>query len=109
MLILDIDEYAGTVASNPYPEAESEPKSLHLFFLASKPAEASLKTLDDVKAVDERFCLIGKVLYLHAPSGIARSRVAASAEKVLGVTTTARNWRSVRNVLDIAKSITAES
>jgi len=43
----------------------------------------------------ERFSLADRVFYLHAPEGIGRSRLAASAERLLGVSATARNWRTV--------------
>jgi uncharacterized protein (DUF1697 family) len=42
------------------------------------------------------------VFYLHAPEGIGRSKLAANTEKVLGVATTGRNWRTVRKVMAMA-------
>jgi len=41
--------------------------------------------------------------FLHAPDGIERSRLAANIDRHLGVTATARNWRTVRKLLDLAK------
>ena len=43
------------------------------------------------------------MFYLHAPDGIGRSKLAANIEKVLGVPTTARNWRTVRKVMEMAQ------
>lgn len=42
-------------------------------------------------AIGERLAVRGRVLYLHAPQGIGRSRLAARAESLLGVSATARN------------------
>jgi uncharacterized protein (DUF1697 family) len=42
-------------------------------------------------------------LYLHAPEGIGRSRLAARAESLLGVAATARNWRTVTQLLELAR------
>ena len=86
------------IAHNPFPEAEAEPKSLHFYFLADLPKVPNLAAIEQAKAPSEAFQLIGQVFYLHAPDGIGRSKLAASAEKKLGVATTARNWRTVQKL-----------
>ena len=103
MLLLALDELETAAESNPFPEAVSEPKTLHLCFLASEPKNPDLKTVERVRSGSERFALKGKVLYLHAPEGIGRSRLAAAVEKALGVAATGRNWRSVAAILAMAK------
>ena len=90
------------MTANPFPEGESRPKTLHLFFLESPPADPDLESLDSIKTATERFSLLGSVFYLHAPDGIGRSKVAARVEKLLGVTATARNWRTVSKVMALA-------
>jgi len=102
-IILHLEELENALESNPYPEAENEPKSLHLYFLASEPQNPNLDTLEKLKQDNERFAIKGKVFYLHAPDGIGRTRLAARAEKALGVTVTARNWRSVARIFEMAK------
>jgi uncharacterized protein (DUF1697 family) len=49
VLLLDVAEMEQAIASNPFPEAETEPKTLHLYFLADPPENPDLKTLDDLK------------------------------------------------------------
>ena len=102
VLVLPLQEFRNAIASNPFPEGESDPKSLHLFFLESLPANPDVKRLEYLKSSSERFRLIGSIFYLHAPEGIGRSRLAANAEKALGVAATARNWRSVGAILSLA-------
>jgi uncharacterized protein (DUF1697 family) len=103
VFLLELDELENAIASNPFPEAESEPKTLHLYFLASVPKSPDLKMLEGIKRESERFKLKGKVFYLHAPDGIGRSKLAVQAEKSLGIAVTARNWRTVCKVLAMAK------
>lgn len=103
VLLLELAELEGALAANPFPEAEAEPKSLHLFFLEVEPQEPDFETLEDKKADSENFALIGKVFYLHAPEGIGRSKLAQGAEGALGVPTTARNGRTVNKILELAK------
>lgn len=103
ILLIPLPEFEAALSNNPYPEGEGEPKSLHLYFLAIKPSNPELPKLHTLKKESERFTLRGKVFYLHAPEGIGRSRLAAQVEKGLGVPATARNWRSVNKILEIAK------
>jgi len=105
VLLLGIADLESAVATNPFPEAEDEPKSLHLWFLAERPARPSLDALKGCQAANERFALKGGVFYLHAPDGIGRSKLAARVEKALGVEATARNWRSARKVLELARTL----
>lgn len=95
VLILGAGELERAVRSNPFPKATADPKSLHLFFLASSPDSPDLDALTAVKSRSERFRLLGRVFYLHAPDGIGRSKLATKVEKALGVAATARNWRTV--------------
>lgn len=103
VILLDSEEAEKAVGSNPFPEAESEPKTLHLLFLASVPKNPDLDALEAIKGGRERFVLKDSFLYLHTPDGIGRSRLAANAEKLLGVPATGRNWRTVRKVLAMAQ------
>ncbi|MDH5638603.1 MAG: DUF1697 domain-containing protein [Nitrospinota bacterium] len=103
VILISLDELEKAASSNPFPEAEKDPKSLHFFFLAELPSNPDMERLEQVKSDSEAFVLRGQVFYLHAPDGIGRSKLAAKAEKLIGVAATARNWRTVRKVLQIAK------
>jgi uncharacterized protein (DUF1697 family) len=103
VLLLAAAELAKVVEANPFPEAAAVPKSLHTFFLDAKPAKASLSSLGSLQSKTERFELRGSLLYLHAPDGIGRSKLAANVERRLGVAATARNWRTVCKMLEIAE------
>jgi uncharacterized protein (DUF1697 family) len=102
VLVLRIQELEHAIAANPFREAAREPKSLHLWFLAAEPAQPDFQALDRLKADSERYKLDKKVFYLHAPDGIAESRLAAGVENCLGVEATSRNWRTVTKVLEMA-------
>jgi uncharacterized protein (DUF1697 family) len=102
VLVLPPGDLERAVKGNPFPEAEANPKSVHLFFLAEPPKKPDLKALEALKAKGERFALKGKVLYLHTPDGFGTSKLAARAERVLGVEATARNWRTVTTLLEMA-------
>jgi uncharacterized protein (DUF1697 family) len=102
-LVLGLEAIRQACANNPFPEAEADPQSLHLGFLAAKAQRPDLDKLYSLKKASERFHLGDDVFYLHAPEGVGKSKLAASAEKLLGVPMTDRNWRTVCKVLELAE------
>jgi uncharacterized protein (DUF1697 family) len=103
VILLKKADMERAVKSNPFAEAESNPKTLHLAFLDSIPANPDLEGLQKLSANGEKFRLSGKLFYLHAPGGVGRSKLAAAMEKRLGVPITARNWRTVLKLRDMAE------
>ena len=102
ILLLTLAQFEQAAKSNPFKDAESEPKTLHVFFLAEATTATTLGPLTVIKKESESFSLLDQVFYLHAPEGIGRSKLAVKVEKVLGVPTTARNWNSVSKILALA-------
>lgn len=102
ILILSRDEWQAAMDANPFPEAQAEPKTLHLFFLASAPEAPDLDALEQLQVPSERFHLTDGVFYLHSPDGIGRSKLVARIGKSLGVEMTARNWRTVERLWEMA-------
>jgi uncharacterized protein (DUF1697 family) len=109
ILVIKLADLEAAMVNNPFPEAESEPSSLHLGFLASVPDSPDLKKLENLKKESERFCLKDRIFYLHAPEGVGRSRLAASSEKLLGVPMTDRNWNTVRKLREMTTNIVLQS
>ena len=105
VLLLSVADYQSILAANPFPAAVDDPKSLHVSFLAAAPPEPDLQMLEMLKSPTERFALLDKAFYLHAPDGIGRSKLAAKVEKCLGVQATGRNWRTVSKLAELAASI----
>jgi uncharacterized protein (DUF1697 family) len=103
--ILPQSAFEKAAAANPYPEADADPKSVHLFFLDEKPAAKATAALEKLRAERERFALKGAIMYLHAPDGVGRSKLAAGAEKALAVPATARNWRTVGKLIEMAREL----
>ncbi|WP_320130211.1 DUF1697 domain-containing protein [uncultured Sphaerochaeta sp.] len=99
--VLDQRQLEDAILQNPFPINSG--KELHFFFLQSPPKEPDIERLSFIKIESEEFKLTDKVFYLYAPKGIGRSRLAYSVEKALGVTTTARNWNTVKKLSEMVK------
>ena len=102
LFIIDLNDLLATIKSNPFPKAVSDPKTLHFFFLAEPAVDPDIKAIDNAKRQTETYKLTPRVFYLHAPDGIGRSKLAANAEKHLGVVATARNYRTVERLKSMA-------
>ena len=103
VLVLTPRELAKAAAGNPYAEADEQPASVHLFFLAARPKKPDLESLEALRTSTERFTLKGKVFYLHTPDGFGRSKLASRAERLLGIEATARNWRTVTTLVGMTR------
>lgn len=101
VLLLKDTELADVIAKNPYSDSKLDPKTVHFFFMDDLPIDPNIDDIEDAKAASESFTIMGRVFYLHAPDGIGRSKLAAKAERLLGVPTTARNRRTVRKLFDM--------
>ncbi|MBK8902676.1 MAG: DUF1697 domain-containing protein [Anaerolineaceae bacterium] len=108
VFLLDLASLQEAITANPFPEGEAEPKSLHLFFLDAVPQDPDLDALEELKAHNERFALIDKVFYLHTPDGIGRSKLAEKFGRGWDVSITARNWRTVSKVMEMATAVSTE-
>jgi uncharacterized protein (DUF1697 family) len=104
VLVLTRADLESAAAANPFPEAHKNPKSVHLFFLGERPKKPNIDGCNALKTRTERFELKDRVFYLHTPDGFGTSKLAGRAEKLLGVAATARNWRTVMALVEMAKT-----
>jgi uncharacterized protein (DUF1697 family) len=102
IMVRDIGRFEQLVKRNPYPEVAGEPTKLHAYVLEREPTAEEAKRLAEKCTGPEAFEIKGDVLYLHAPDGLGKSVFANLIPRVLKVPGTARNWRSVLSLLDMA-------
>ena len=102
VMVLSAAELAAAAEANPWLEANDAPTSLHVYFLASEPAAPDLAAMKAIKRNNECFVLRGRVFYLFALDGVGQSKLAERAERLLGVAATARNWRTVTTLVEMA-------
>lgn len=104
IFLLNAEMLQKAIAANPYPEAVEEPKSLHLSFLEEVPSPEGVSRASELISGSERFSVIDRCLYLHAPDGIGRSKFAGSVDRALKVSATGRNWRSITKIAEIVSA-----
>ncbi len=96
-------ELAAVIAANPFAEqAAADPTRVHASFLADQLDPAALDELETGRFAPEEVVAGDRVLYLHLPDGIGRSKLAAAlTDRRLGTLATARNWRTVEALADL--------
>jgi uncharacterized protein (DUF1697 family) len=99
VLVIGRAELAAAIRGNPFQGADRNHKCLHLYFLAGHPQSPDLDSLARLDAGREAFELKGGVFYLWTPDGFADSVLRSRVERSLGVPATARNWRTVNELL----------
>ncbi|TPI39354.1 DUF1697 domain-containing protein [Mesorhizobium sp. B3-1-9] len=102
IMVRDAGWFERLVKDNPYPEVAGEPTKLHAYALEREPTAEETQRLSDKCTGPERFEIKGDVLYLHAPDGLGKSVFANLIARTLKVPGTARNWRSVMALLEMA-------
>lgn len=97
-------DFTSALDDNPFVDQVTEGKQLHVFFYdgtADKWDEAAIRAL----AVDgEDAALRRGVVYLYAPNGIGRSKLAEKLPRFLPVRHSARNLNSVQAILALARA-----
>jgi uncharacterized protein (DUF1697 family) len=89
---------------NPFLKGESDPKKLHVVFLDSRPGAKAKADLDPDRSPPDRFDVRGREIYLHLPNGSGRSKLTIDYfEHRLGTKATARNWRTLTNLVELTQ------
>jgi len=105
VLLLDTARFRAIASENPFRDIVEEPKHLHVWFLAGTASNPDLDAINDLKADSERYDLTKHAFYLHAPDGIARSKLAAKVDRLLGVSATGRNLNTVNKLLALVDTV----
>jgi len=100
------DAWRRIIEENPFTSEAEQHKSVSAIVLDDTPPPDVLENLRTL-ATTEQMELKDGVLYLHAPDGFGRSKVAANLDRVLKVPLTGRNWRTVLTLMDMADKAAA--
>lgn len=88
----------------PFPAADLEPKQLHVTYLSAPVTPDRFAVIRQDTFLPEEFRLGDRALYLYAPNGLGRSKLAEQLSKpriTKGVTATTRNWNTVVKLVEM--------
>ncbi|MFP3992510.1 DUF1697 domain-containing protein [Streptomyces sp. E11-3] len=88
----------------PYPAESLEGKQLHVTYFSQPVEPERLASVDPADYAPEDFQLGDRVLYLYAPDGLGRSKLAEALARpalLKGVVATTRNWNTVAKLVEL--------
>ena len=95
-------EMALTIDENPFKKAD--PDQLHVFFLPAKAPPDLLKKFNQKPFAPEK-CVAARDVYAYLPNGMGNSKIVAALGKLPALQhATARNWRTVSKLLEMANA-----
>jgi uncharacterized protein (DUF1697 family) len=98
------EEIARVLESNPFlNQAAVDLTRLYVVFFSGSPDLLDVKKLASIPSGDDQFRCHDDILFLYLPNGAGESKLAnAPFEKLLSVRSTARNWRTINNLHEMA-------
>ena len=100
-------ELDDALGRSPFVDAEEDLALLHLILFDQTPSPERVAQLDADVGLPDRFEVIGREVALWYPEGSARSKLTINYfEKVLDVSGTARNHRTLRALVPMDAALT---
>lgn len=107
VVVRSAGEWRRFASGSPFPDAEQErPNLLHLALPKAPPQAGALERLRPYAKAGERIELRDEALWIDFVGGVAKSRLTPGVlERVVGSTVTARNWRTVQKLAEMARAL----
>ncbi|MEU5896871.1 MULTISPECIES: DUF1697 domain-containing protein [Streptomyces] len=107
VLVRDHAYLKAVVDACPFPAADLEPKQLHVTYFSGPVDPSRFSSVDEPAYLPEEFRLGDRVLYLYAPDGLGRSKLAdvlARPRLTKGLVATSRNWNTVTRLEEMTRA-----
>jgi uncharacterized protein (DUF1697 family) len=88
----------------PFPASELAPKQLHVTYFSAPVTPERFAEIDPAAHLPEEFRLGDRCLYLYAPEGLGRSKLAEALSRprlTKGLIATSRNWNTVLKLVEM--------
>lgn len=100
------NELKTAVKLNPFiSEMDTDHSKMAVIFLTEKPTPDQIARIAEVDYPPDKFKIVGKEIYIYCPNGFGRTKLYTNFfENKMKVTGTARNWKTINAVLEIAET-----
>ena len=105
VMMRNIEELRIVYSSNPFiGEERFDPARTAAIFLHDVPSEAQIQKVIKADYPPDKFKIIGREIFIFCPNGFGRSKIYTNFfENKMSVTGTARNWKTITTILNIAE------
>lgn len=93
-------------AAKTYPFDTSNHKKAHIVFLDDKPKTDSVKQLLELDFAPDQIKVTAGEIHCYFPNGVLETNIGfKKMERILSVSGTARNWRTVQKLIELVTEI----
>lgn len=105
VMIRTLPEIEDLFSSNPFlKEDRFDPAKMAVVFLHEMPSDANIQKVINIDYPPDKFTIIGKEIFIFCPNGFGRTKLYTNFfEKKMNVVGTARNWKTITTISDLAK------
>lgn len=93
------DQLRDILAGNPYPDGD--PSQVTVALLTGPPASTAAAKVAAIATEHEAYTFAGDEIWVNYSQGLARSKLAVQFSKIIGVSATVRNVRTLAHVVDL--------
>ncbi|MYU24208.1 DUF1697 domain-containing protein [Streptomyces sp. SID8352] len=107
VIVRDHAYLRGIVDACPFPATDLEPRQLHVTYFSGPVDEERFAGVDRAAHAPEEFRLGDRALYLYAPDGLGRSKLAEALSRprvTKGLVATSRNWNTVVGLAELTRT-----
>jgi uncharacterized protein (DUF1697 family) len=106
VMLRTVAEMNKLMSLNPFMnEPGFDPSKMAVILLYETASEAQIHKIRDVNYPPDKFQVIGKEIFFYCPNGFGRTKLYTNFfEKKMGVTGTARNWKTMTSILTLASN-----
>jgi len=105
VMIRTVKELNSIISSNPFlSENNFEPSKMAVIFLYENVSEAQIQKVINIDYPPDKFKISGREIFIYCPNGFGKTKLYTNFfEKKMSVTGTARNWKTISTIMQIAE------
>jgi uncharacterized protein (DUF1697 family) len=107
VMIRTVGEMKEIISSNPFlSEVKFDPSKMAVIFLHEKISQAQIQKVSGIDYPPDKFKIIGNEIFTFCPDGFGKTKLYTNFfERKMGVTGTARNWKTIITIFKIAEKL----
>jgi uncharacterized protein (DUF1697 family) len=105
VMVRTVQDLHDILTVNPFlSETSFDPSKMAVVFLHEEVTEEQLRKVEGIDYPPDKFKIVGREIFIYCPNGFGRTKIYTNFfEKKMGVTGTARNWKTITTILNIAE------
>jgi uncharacterized protein (DUF1697 family) len=105
VMIRTVEDLKKILIDNPLLDEENfDPSKMAVMFLHEIATAEQIQKVAGIDYPPDKFKIIGSEIFIYCPNGFGKTKLYTNFfEKKMGVTGTARNWKTITTILSIAE------